>query len=933
MRLGRVVAQRFRSLFRASQAEADMQRELNLHIEQLTKEHINAGMTEPEARLAAQREFGSLEVTKEQCRDMRRVNLIEDLIRDGAYAFRVLRKSPGFTLTAVLSLALGIGANTAIYSFMDAILLRSLAVANPEALVKFHWFAKQTRHDFVMHSVSGFIYKEPGGGSAAGIFPFPAFELFQQNDSDFSTVFAYRQARDMNVAVNGQAYLATAEYVSGDYFHGLGIPPGAGRLIIPDDDRAGAPSVAVVSFAFGQRSFGEPANAVGQKVLINDVPVIVVGVTPPGFFGVDRRLRRDTQSPGAAPDVFLPLHADLVVEAASQYATRPAAYLSKNYYWIEVMGRLRSGVSLEQAQSIMAPAFANWVASTAETDPERANLPSLFLKPGGAGLESLRRKYSQPLYALMTLVGLILAITCANVAKLLLARAASRRREIALRLSIGAGSFRVVRQLLTESLLLSFLGGVLGVSFAIWGIRFLTLLLGNGDASFTLPVALNWRVLSVTGALSLLTGLLFGLVPATQSTRVDVSSAMKETRTGEPVSRRPFPRMSLSHALIVGQIAASLLMLIVAGLFIRTLSNLQSIELGFHRENMLLFNLNARQAGREASEIAAFYENLLQQFKQIPGVREASLSNYTLINAGFNLRHAIPGKQVHPTNRMLVVGPSFFKTMQIPIVAGREIDERDRPGSLPVAVISEEYAKLNFGDENPIGQHVVLSSRPEHPKVRDMEIVGIARDARYGGLKREVPPPVLYIPYNQGFPKPEDMVFALQTAGDPLAYVNAVREIVRRADSRVPLSRIRTQAAEIDQTINQEIVFARLCTAFGTLALVIACVGLYGTVSYDVAWRTSEIGIRLALGAQRSRVARLILFRVLVLAGAGLAIGVPTGLATSKFVESFLFGMKPNDPLTVILAVVILLAAALAAGYIPAWKASRIDPMITLRHE
>jgi predicted permease len=383
----------------------------------------------------------------------------------------------------------------------------------------------------------------------------------------------------------------------------------------------------------------------------------------------------------------------------------------------------------------------------------------------------------------------------------------------------------------------------------------------------------------------------------------------------------------------VGQIAVSLLMLVAAGLFVRTLSNLQSVELGFNRENMLLFNLNARQAGRASGEVAAFYDNLLTRFRQIPGVREASLSNRSLINAGFNLRHSIPGKQVNPANRVLVVGPSFFKTMQIPILAGRETDERDRPGSRPVAVISEQYAKLNFGDENPIGRHVILLPRREHPEARDMEIVGIARDARYGGLKREVPPPVLYIPYNQGFPEPEDVVFALRTAGDPLAYVNAIREIVRQADSRVPLSRIRTQAAEIDQTITQEIVFARLCTAFGTLALLIACVGLYGTVSYNVARRTSEIGIRMALGAQRSRVVRLILFHVFMLAAAGLAIGLPAAFGASKLIASFLFGMEPNDPLTLSAAVAILLASAILAGCAPARRASRIDPMAALRHE
>jgi predicted permease len=365
---------------------------------------------------------------------------------------------------------------------------------------------------------------------------------------------------------------------------------------------------------------------------------------------------------------------------------------------------------------------------------------------------------------------------------------------------------------------------------------------------------------------------------------------------------------------------------------VRTLSNLQSIGLGFNRENILLFDLNARQAGHQSTEIASFYANLLQQFKNIPGVREASLSNHSLINAGFRLGHSIRGKQADPPDRMLVIGPSFFKTMQIPILAGREIDERDRPGSPPVAVISEKFAKVIFSGENPIGQHVVLSGSKEHPEPRDMEIVGIVRDARYGGLKGKVPP-VLYIPYNQGYPQPENMVFELRTAGDPLVYVNTVREITRRADSRVPLSHVRTQVAEIDQTINQEIVFARLCAAFAILALVIACVGLYGTVSYNVARRAGEIGIRMALGAQRSRVVWMVLIQVLMLAAVGLAIGLPAAFGASKLIASLLFDMKPNDPLALTAAVSILLVAAILAGYAPARKASRIDPVSALRHE
>jgi predicted permease len=903
--------------------EQELREELQFHLDEEAVEHREAGLPEPDAMWAARRELGNLAQLREDTRSAWGWTLLEQFGQDLRYAFRTMAGNRLFTLLAVLSLALGIGANTAIYSFMDSILLRSLPVADPESLVVLNWHAKSDEWgSFVMHSINGYTHDDPKSGATGGIFPYPAFDLFQKNDAIFSSVFAYHPAPDLNVTFKGQADVARGEYVSGDYFRGLAVIPAAGRLIIPDDDRTGAPAVAVISFSMSQRRFGGPANAAGQSILINNLPFMVTGVTPPGFFGVD---------PGAAPDVYLPIHANLPERAGDQYADPAGQYLDPNYYWIEVMARLRPGVSRAEAQASLAPAFQNWVATTAGTDRERANLPSLVINRGAAGLDSLRRRYSEPLYVLLALVGLILAIACANVANLLLARAAARRREIALRLSVGAGRFRVVRQLLTESVLLASLGGLLGILFAVWGIRFLTLLLANGDGSFTLHAELNWRVLGVAIALSLLTGVLFGLAPAMQSTRVDVISAMKESRVGQPGGRRVFWRISLSHALVIGQISLSLLMLVAAGLFVRTLTNLESIQLGFNRENLLLFQLDARKAGHKDPEITTFYGDLLKRFSAIPGVRGASLSNQPLIEAGFGLNLTIHGKPGSGANRMLVVGPEFMETMQIPMVAGRDIGEHDQPGSQAVAIVSELFAKANFPDENPMGQHVMIGP-PGRLPLRDMEIVGIAKNVRYGGLKDKARP-VMYIPYNQGIPHPEEMVYELRTSGDPLALVNTIREIVHQADSRVPVTEVKTQAAEIDQTINQEIVFAELCTAFAILALVIACVGLYGTISYNVARRTGEIGIRMALGAQRGLVVRMILRQVLLLAAVGLAIGVPIAYGASKLVASFLYGIKPNDPLALAAAVVILTGAAILAGYAPARRASRIDPMVALRHE
>jgi predicted permease len=430
-------------------------------------------------------------------------------------------------------------------------------------------------------------------------------------------------------------------------------------------------------------------------------------------------------------------------------------------------------------------------------------------------------------------------------------------------------------------------------------------------------------------ALSLLTGVLFGLAPALQSTRTDVVPALKESRTGEARGHR-FRSLGLSRILMVSQIALTLLILVAAGLFVRTLSNLASIQLGFNRENVLTFQVNARQAGHNDPEIVAFYNELRTRLSAIPGVHAASLSNHSLIGTGTSGTGVSVSRAPAEGSSILTVGAGFFTTMQIPLLTGREIDERDRLGSPMVAVVNEAFARRGFGDRNPLGQHLTLERMCPGC---DIEIVGVSANALYGDLKGKVPPTV-YLPFAQGGWGPvQGMVYELRTSGNPLTYVRVVRDLVQRADPHLPVSDVKSQSAWIDQTISQEIAFARLCTAFALLALVIACVGLYGTMSYNVARRTGEIGIRMALGAQRSRVLWMVLREVLLLTAVGLAISVPTALAASKLVESFLFGMKPNDPLALTGSVVTLVSAAILAGYLPARHASRIEPMIALRHE
>jgi len=897
----------------ARRSEA-LREEMELHLAEKAAALEADGMTPERARAEARRQFGNVGLKQEESREIWIKRFWSELGQDVRYGCRNMAANKTFSMLAILSLALGIGANTAIYSLLESILLRSLPVADPGSLVVLNWQSrppvegsKEWVH--VMHGVQGILWPGSKGAMVSGMFPYGAFETLREENGVFSTLFGYFDGLKHNLAVRGQAASVGTEYVTGEYFRGLAVSPAAGRLIDSDDDRPGAAPVAVISFAASQQRFGGPSNAIGQQILVDNVPLTVIGVAPPEFFGVD---------PAAAPDLYLPLHTNLLVDAAG--AAR--MYHDGNFYWIEIMGRLRPGVSRAQAQAALAPRFHEWVATTASTGGERAKLPALLLNPGVAGLGSLRREYSKPLYVLLMMVGLILAMACANIANLLLAKAAARRREMAVRLSLGAGRLRLVRQLLTESVMLAWLGGAFGVLFAIWGVRSLTLLFSGGRENFTLHAEMNWHVLGMTAALCLVCGLLFGLAPAIQSTRPDVMPALKNGRGGGPLR-------GARHVLVVAQIAISFVILVAAGLFAGTLNKLHSVPLGYARENIILFSLNARQTGHRDPEIATFYMDLRKRFESIPGVSSATLSQSSIISAG----HA--GKTYRGTMKIgnatvlgagaLVVGPRFLTTMQIPILTGREIDDRDQPGSTPVAVISERLARTYFGNDNPLGRRITLVD-----EMRDLEIVGVSANLRYGGLKEESPMTVL-IAVSQF--SPDGMTYALHTAGDPLRHVKSVHEIVRQADSRIPVTNVVTQAAEIDRTISHEAMFAKLCTGFAVLALLIACVGLYATMSYNVARQIGEIGIRMALGAQRGVLIWMVLRRVLILAAVGLAISMPAALIASQLVKSFLFETQPNDPKTLALAGVVLLTAAILAGYAPAMRASRIDPLAALRYE
>ncbi len=909
-------------LFHRPQAELDLHAELQDYIEHETQRHIAAGIPEAQARSKA---LLGIEQAKEECRDIRRGAWFDKLAQDVRYGWRTMLKNPLFSAMAILSLALGIGANTAIYSLMDAIMVRALPVQNAQQLVILNWRAS-TKHDpDVVQSHSGSKYTEPDGGSTSPDLPWPAYESLRARNHVLSSLFAFKTAGRLNVVLHGQAEIGEVNFVSGNYFTGLGIGPAAGRLINDADDRANAPQVAVISYRYWQeRLAGAPA-AVGESLTINNIPFTIAGVAPPEFLGV---------SPAHLPVAYIPL-ANRPVLGRNYGDEQKTIFTDAHNYWIDVMGRLRPGVTLPQAQAELSTQFQQFALSSATTKEEKATLPKLWVQEGGSGVDSLRRQYSTPLFVLMTMVAFILTIACANIANLLLARATARRREIAVRLSLGAGRLRVVRQLLTESLMLAFPGALLGLGVAVLGIRFLTWLLA-GERGEVLPnVGLDWRVLLFTLGVAFATGILFGLAPAIAATRVDFTPALKESRAS--ASRRGRgKRVGLSQLLLISQIALSLLLVLGAAIFVRTLANLHSVNLGFNKTNLLTFRLDASQAGYQDAALRALYQDLRQRFSVIPGVQSATMSDLVLISQSNRQTGVVlpgapkdPGRN-GPSTSFASVGPAFFETLQLPMLLGRTINSHDVDSAPHVAVVNQVFANKYFPNQDPIGRQFSLGNS----QTGDLTIVGVAKNAHYSSLKEQTPP-VAYIPFLQHITDapPFGITFELRTLGNPISAANAVRQIVHQTVPRVPVTQVMTHAQQIDNTIVQERTFADLCTAFAILALAIACVGLYGTMAYSVARRTNEIGIRMALGAERREIVWLVQREVLLLATAGLCVGMLCAWATMSSIKSFLFGMKPGDPLALSLAAAILITAAILAGLAPALRASRIDPLNALRHE
>lgn len=843
-----------------------------------------------------------------------RKRLEENMFQDLRYGMRLLGQTPILTAVAVLSLALGIGANTAIFTLIDAALLRKLPVKNPDELVLLRW--KGGRKVPFKSLMGGIDMRE--GQSTSTSFSYPLFEQFRDRNEVFSDVFAFAELYQLSANVDGISEVIGGQIVSGGYYSGLGTQTVYGRPISPDDDRAdGAQPVAVISYSYWQRRFGRDPSAVGKTIYLNGSAFEIIGVTPSEFAG--------TMQVGSAPEITVPMATQTRVMTSG-----PILGESSNW-WVQIIGRLKPGFNREQAQATLDVILQQSVLESIK-DTERDSDPiRLEASSGSRGLNESRDEYSYPLFILMGVVGLVLAIACVNIANLLLSRAATRQKEMAVRLALGASRFRLIRQLLTESVLLAMIGGAMGLIFAQLGKDLLVGLLAGNSNQLILNLKLDLPVLGFTAGVSILTGILFGLAPALRATRIDLTPALKDN--ARSMSRG---KSLLSKSLLIAQVAMSLLLLIGAGLFVRTLRNLGNVELGFNAENLLLFRIDPTLNGYQGAKVANLYDRMVEEIQAVPGVRSVSISRHPLLSGSAAISNIVlPGQTEPPAEwdfRVFIqqVRPNFLETMEIPLLFGRNLSASDDEKSLKVAIINETFARTYFPAENPIGKRFSFARRSKNTE--EIEIVGVAKDAKFSSVRNETPATV-YLPYMQSVANLGQMNFEVRTAGNPNDMVAAIREAAQRADSNVPLFAVKTQSEQAEQSFSQERLFAQLSAFFGLLALLLASIGLYGIMSYGVARRTREIGIRMALGAQSRNVLWLVMRETLVLIFIGAAIGLPLALAATKLVSSMLYGLEPTDPMTVAFATVFMTAVAAFAGYLPARRASRVDPMVALRYE
>jgi len=890
------------------------------------------------------------------------------LLQDLRYGIRMLAKSPGFAAVAILTLALGIGANTAIFSLIDGILLRALPVRDSQSLVVLKWSGNKSPD---MHNSSSYgdcnQQRERNGPSSSCSFSQPFFEDVAAHANSFSSVAAFANAGQIDLSGNGTASVLRGQGVSGAFFPLLGVRPAAGRLIVPADDSPSASPVVVLNYGYWKTQFGGSLSAIGKSVRLNNVPFTIIGVADAQF---------NSLSPGRVYDVWIPL------SSLAQLNPHPWVKMRRTdiyTWWLVIIGRLKPGVARTQAQAEVTTLFRNEMLHGAKPLSKPEDDPRVAALPAESGLTGEKTGISSELYVLMMAVGIVLLIACANVAGLLLSRATARQKEIAVRLALGAGRKRIIRQLLTESVFLSLVGGAVGILFAIWGTRAMVSLFGgSSDDTFGFHPGIDGRVLLFTFAAAVVTGIVFGLAPAFRGTRVNLTPALKEgTGSSAAEGRTGSKWFSLGNGLVVAQVALAVVVLVGAGLLVRTLQNLKNVDPGFDTRNLLTFSLDPTLIGYKTPQIDTFYRNLQERIAAIPGVEAVSYSNSTLLSGslwstGFHLK-GTPKDQESDAD-YLPVGSNFFAMMHMRLLAGRNFNSADFAGAeiaeerarereaametketgvtppssdastgktaaptesaandAPVPVIVNKlFVQKYFPKVNPLG--VRFGEREADQSKGDWAnpgwtIIGVVNDAKYDSL-RDAIDPTMYAPSSGG-----NTSFEVRTTMNPTAITPLIRNIVSQMDSNLPVFEVHTQTELIDQMLFQERMIARLSGFFGVLALVLACIGLYGLLAYEVSRRTREIGIRMALGAQRRDVLRLVVGQGILLAIAGAVVGIGVALGVTRFLKSMLYDIQANDPVTMIGAAVLLALVALTACYVPARRATRVDPMVALRYE
>ena len=841
------------------------------------------------------------------------------MLKDLRHAVRMLLQAKGWTLVVVLSLALGIGANTAIFSATNSLLIRKIPVTDPDSLVRLRYAG---RNDMVTSSSDyGFSTKGPDGRDLRTTFSYPMYQQFRADNKTMSDLLACAPYGRVNVVVDGQADIANSFISTGNYYQMLGVRARIGRTILPEDDNPTAPPVAVISSKYWHTRFTTDPGVVGKTIRVNNVLVTVIGVIAPEFTGIQQTIAE-------LPDVGLPLSLEPQLNTFGQSRLGQATY-----WWLQVMGRLKPGATAAQVHGNLMPVFQQTARAGLDSylkglpDAERSTavnrtrteVPELRVDSASQGIYDVHTNQLRSTTILSIVVALILLIVCANVANLLLSRATAREKELSVRLSLGATRLRLIRQLLTESLLLAGIGGLLGVIVGYWGKQLLPVPLNQA-------AVLDWRVIGFVLIVTCATGVVFGIAPAFRATGGDVNAALKQTSRSVAGSRS-----TLGKSLMIAQVAISLVLIVGAGLFLRTLHNLRHVDVGFNPQNLLLFRVQPQLNRYDEKQTLALYGRMLERLAAAPGVRSVALANPALLSGSVNgssifVRGRVYGNQRDGENNInrLVISPNFFEVMEIPILLGRSLTPRDNESAPKVVVINEAAVKKYFPNENPIGQRFGHSVE----KTSDLEIVGVLRDVKYNSV-RDAAPPTMYVPYLQARAVSAAMV--VRTSTNPAGATGGIREAVRQIDPNLPMTDISTQLEQIEIRFAQEKMFAQAYTLFGGLALLLAAIGLFGLMSYSVARRTNEIGIRMALGARGQDVLRLVMRESMILVAVGVVIGVAIALGASRFVATLLYGLAGTDVMTILASIAVMVAVAALAGFVPARRASRVDPMVALR--